>query len=238
MAFMVSAVLYSQNGSPSIPTMNLGAGTNMKTTFNLGDVMRTGENFKTENNPHIKGTAFFDTAFSPSQVTLKSGVVYTGVETRINLVTNDIYYLTADSQQLVANKGLIQKVTFIRYKGSKPDSVIFDSGYPAIKQNDENSFYEVLVSGEAALLKYTTRFLTDDQSLTASPFDKKYVENSVFYVAIRKKGIIEKWEKGKNFLAGILKDKEVAIQKFIEDQKLKCKSLEDTDRVIEYYNQL
>lgn len=237
-SLLASIHLYSQSSSPTMQTMNLGAGTNMKTTFNLGDAMRTSADFKTENNPHIKGSAFYDPAFSPSQITLKSGAVYTGIATKINLFTNDIYYLSSDSTQLVAGKGAIKKVILYQNKHSKPDSVIFSCGYPSINHNDENTIYEVLVSGEASLVKLTMKFLTDDQTLTATPEDKKFVENTDYYVAISKKNIIEKWKKGKDFITGILNDKGSAIQKFIDDQNLKCKSLEDTERVIEYYNQL
>src|ERR1019366_636440 len=198
-SLLASIHLYSQSSSPTMQTMNLGAGTNMKTTFNLGDAMRTSADFKTENNPHIKGSAFYDPAFSPSQITLKSGAVYTGIATKINLFTNAIYYLSSDSTQLVAGKGAIKKVILYQNKHSKPDSVIFSCGYPSINHNDENTNY---------------------------------------YVAISKKNIIEKWKKGKDFITGILNDKGSAIQKFIDDQNLKCKSLEDTERVIEYYNQL
>ena len=164
--------LYSQNGSPSMPTMNLGRGTNMRTTFNLGDAMGTKVDFTAANNPHIKGSPFYNDLFSSSQITLKSGVVYTGIETRINLFTNDIYYLSSDSTQLVAGKGAIKKVIIYQNEHSRPATTIFGSGYPPINHNDEYTFYEVLVSGEASLLKLTMKFLTDDQTLTATPEDK------------------------------------------------------------------
>jgi hypothetical protein len=218
--------------------MNLGAGTNMKTSFNLGDAMGTSANFKIENNPHIKGSAFYDPAFSPSQITLKSGAVYREIPARINLYTNDIYYLSADSTQLVAGKGAIKKVILFQRLHSKPDSVIFSCGFPPINHNDENTIYEVLVSGKASLLKLTTKYLTDDETLTATPEDKKFVENTEYYVIVTDKNIIEKWKKGKDFLAEILNHKGSSIQKFIDDQNLKCKSLGDTERVIEYYNKL
>lgn len=230
--------IYSQGGSPSISSINLGRSTITPTTFNLGEIMSTKVDFTVNNDPHIKGSPFYNELFSPSLIVLKNGIIYNGVETRINLVTNDIYFLTKDSTQLVAGKGVIKKVIFYQYKNSKPDSIIFSSGYPAVNQYDENTFYEELVSGEAAFLKFTTKVLNNDQSLTASPLDRRYTDITDYYVSFRKKGTIEKWRKGKDFIIGFLSDKSGAIQKFIDNNNLKCKSPEDVKRVVEYYNHL
>ena len=49
---------------------------------------------------------------------------------------------------------------------------------------------------------------------------------------------MEKWARGKGFLLRMMADKKDLIETFIEKEKLKCNSVEDAEKVINYYNQL
>lgn len=230
--------IHSQGSSPSTQTITLGSGTNMRTSFNVGDIMSTKIGFNVADDPHIKGSPFYPESFSPSIIILKNGTGYTGVQTRMNLATNNVYFKTQDSAQLVAAKGIIKKLIIFQNMYSKSDSVIFSSGHPSIGNNDENTFYEELVSGKVDFLKLTTKVLNSVQSLGASPLDKQYVDITDYYVSFGRNGIIEKWRKGKDFIIGFLIDKKNDVQKFIEGNHLKCRSEDDIKKIFQYYNSL
>ncbi|MBS1916990.1 MAG: hypothetical protein JST87_11985 [Bacteroidetes bacterium] len=222
-------------------TVNLGATTNMRTEFNLGDALSTKIDFTIANDPHIKGSPFFVDTFSHSMIILKNGVGYNGVETRINLATNNIYFKTSDSTELVASKPYIKKLyLFNTTKSGNIDTVVFSLGYPPVEHNDETTLYQELTSGRAVFLKFTSKKLVEQNSPTATAMDKQYIALTTYYVFAYNNGHphMEKWNKGKDFLLGFLYDKKEAVQKFINDLNLKCKSPEDATRVFNYYNNL
>ena len=227
---------YSQEGSPSAPITALGG--NMQTSFNLGQLMGNNVNFTVSNDTHIKGTPFFYDLFLPAMITLREGAMYNVPEMRLNLATNDLHFKKSDSTELIAAKGIIRTVTFYQNIKSVPMATTFSSGYPAIDNHDENTFYQETQSGKAVLLKVTTKILDNVHSITASPLDKQYIDVISYYISFDNRRKIERWHKGKEFILEFFRDKKEDIQKFIEKENLKCKTIEDTKKIIEYYGSL
>ena len=114
----------------------------------------------------------------------------------------------------------------------------FSSGYPAIDNHNENTFYQEMLSGKAMLLKVTTKILDNVHSITASPLDKQYIDVISYYISFDNRRKIERWHKGKDFILQFFRDKKEDIQKFIEKENLKCKTTDETKKIIEYYNSL
>lgn len=228
--------LYKPGSVPIAPLTSFGG--NLRTSFTLSELMGTRVNFAVVNDPHIKGNPFYTESFSPSIIILKNGVGYSGLETRMNLATNDIHFKDSDSTELVAGKGIIRKLVFFQNIKSGFDTISFSSGYPAIEHNDENTFYEEIASGKITFLKLTTKVLSSVQSIAASPLDKQYVDLLAYYIYSANSGRIEKWHKGKDFMVEFWGDKKDVIQKFIEDNNLKCKSTGEIKKLIDYYNSL
>src|SRR5260221_980747 len=227
---------YSQEGMPSAPITALGG--NMQTSFNLGQLMGNNVSFTVANDPHVKGTPFFYDSYLPAVITLREGAMYNVSQMRLNLATNDLYFKKSDSTELIAGKGIVRRVTFYQNIKSMPVTTTFSSGYPAIDNHDENSFYQEMLSGKAMLLKVTTKILDNVHSITASPLDKQYIDVINYYVSFDNRRRIERWHKGKDFILQFFRDKKENIQKFIEKENLKCKTTDETKKIIEYYNSL
>jgi hypothetical protein len=229
---------YSQEpaGTFTAPVTSLGG--NMQTSFNLGELMGTNVSFTVANDPHIKGTPFFYDSFLPAVITLRQGAMYNVPEMRLNLATNDLHFKRSDSTELIAAKGIIRTVAFHQNIKSMQVTTTFSSGYPAIDNHDENTFYQEMVSGRAVLLKVTTKILDNVHSITASPLDKQYIDVISYYVSFDNRRRIERWHKGKDFILQFFRDKKEEIEKFIEKENLKCKTADETKKIIEYYNSL
>jgi hypothetical protein len=246
LSILLHKTIYSQNIPDNIPSfsganlsaLGFGAGTNMRTTFNMGDIMSTKGTFVFSNDPHITGSPFLNDSFLPSIFLLVNGNSYKGVKANVNLVTNDVYFVAPDSSIMVAAKGVIKYLILISPGRSKTDSIIFGTGFSPIDHHDKSTVYQVLTIGKIMFLKYTRRELTNVHSLTASPMDKKYSDVVYYYLVNNDENQIEKWKKGKDFIIEFIGRKTDLLQKFISDNNLRCKSHEDIVRIINYYNTL
>ena len=75
-------------------------------------------------------------------------------KTKLNLYTNDIYYINKDGQTLSASEGQIKRITFFK---ADDTSVVLGS-FIYMKNPDDNKyhFHQVLINGKAELIKLNT----------------------------------------------------------------------------------
>lgn len=187
------------------------------------------------NRVEIKGSPFLPGEWAKAVVTLKDNRIFSGISMRLNCVNNSIHYLTSQKTEMVAPDGMIKEIVMVDSTGASPTEYRLASGFPEIGKNTAATFYERLVYGKAQLLKYTKKKLKEYKAY-AGATEKEYVSNEDYYVFINND--IKEWEKGKEFLLEMLADKKEKVQEYINEQKLKCKSIDDVKLVLNYYNSL
>jgi hypothetical protein len=224
----------AQDGAFISPNTNMNIGMDTKMAFNLGNM--AGRPFQVNQFDNIKGSPYYIDSFSTCYFTMADGKTYTGIKMRLNLFSNDLHFISRDSTELVVSKGSVKRIAFLQQDKDSLRFSVFSTGYPEVDNNDTYSYYEELASGRILLLKLTRRILQNQRLLTSSPLDKEFTSVNSIYVFAKNK--MEKWSKGKGFLLRVLSDKKELVENFIEKEKLKCNSVEDAEKVINYYNQL
>ena len=231
--FLNPIILSAQSIDPP-PTGLTNLNLDSKTTYNLGNMI--GRPFLLDPYTNIKGTAYFTDSFSNCTIKIRNGQTYGGLKMRMNLFTNQLHFRNGDSAEMIAAKDAVERVTFLQEINKEVKSTSFSNGYPFIDNNDGLTYYEEIVSGKAMLLKLTHKVLVKEQKLTSSPLDQKFISSYTWYVFANKK--IERLRKGEEFMLFMLEDQKEKINEFINKEKLKCKSAQEAEKVIIFYNSL
>lgn len=207
----------------------------MPATIFLTDIQ--GKRSTEEWNRHeIKGTPFLIANWGNAIVTLADNRSFKNISIRLNCVNNTIHYLNAQKEEMVAPDGVIREILLLDSQANFTKEYLLASGYPAIDKHTVNTFYERQINGSVQLLLYTKKRLMELRTMGSAAPEKEYMGVESYY--LYKNGIIKSWEKGRDFLLELLSDKQAAVEAYINQQKLKCKSIEDCRAVISYYNTL
>lgn len=188
------------------------------------------------NRHEIKGSPFLTANWSKSVVTLMDNRSFNDISIRFNCVNNSVHYLNAQKEEMVAPEGMIREILLFDSLGVYPKKYSIVSGYPATGRHTVDTYYEREMNGNAQLLKYTKKKLTEFLTIGSTAPEKEYVDIESFY--LYRNGVMKAWEKGKDFLLEILSDKKELIADYIAKQNLKCKTIDDCRLVLNYYNGL
>lgn len=100
---------------------------------------------------------------------------------KLNLYTNDVYYINKDGETLVVQKGQIKRVTF--FKGDDTSYLLGSFIYMKIPGDDSFHFYQPLINGKAGLIKLNKVFVN---KLAYDPISGKsdfnYITKSAYYL--------------------------------------------------------
>src|ERR1051325_8435211 len=110
---------------------------------------------------NVEGSPFFPDEYLRANVYLRYGKIYTGVFVKFNLQENLLLYKQADGTELSAVTPIKQVIFTDTADNWILYNAIFENGFPAIDNHNENTFYQVLDSGKIKLLKYHTVKFTD-----------------------------------------------------------------------------
>ena len=186
----------------------------------------------------MDGSPYFSEYFSPADISCSNGKTYRDVSARINLLTKEVEYKTANDSIFITV--LHVRSIFFKRIPDRNDGPAFTATFTSVGEflNDPGSaVYQVLEPGKIALAKkidvtYHDHKLFGDASITRT-FD--WQEN---LYAILPGNQVKKMEKGKDFLLDLLSDKKQAMDDFIVKNSIRCKTEKDFRKVISYYNSL
>jgi hypothetical protein len=115
--------------------------------------------------------------------------------------------------------------------------LIFSNGYPAIDEQSENSFYQVIADGKAKLLKRYKKVIHSNQAFNSATTTKTFaMRNAVYYLFADNK--ISRVKLNPKTIAVALADKADQVQAFIKINKTDFKSDHDLAKLFTYYNSL
>src|SRR5215470_9228051 len=94
-------------------------------------------------DPDISGSPFINDNWVSSIVTLSNGKQIGPISVKLNLESNELYYLDSANKEMVAQDGSVRKVDCLDYYAKDSIRYVFKNGYPAIDKQDENFYYQV-----------------------------------------------------------------------------------------------
>jgi|GEM_PF-488585 hypothetical protein len=184
----------------------------------------------------IEGSAYFLDSFCYANVTTTQGTAYENIQVKIDLHSNDILIITKEGKEMIPQGGLIKNILLIDSSKKEPETYFFKSGYPAIEQNTELTFYEVLSDGAIQLLKYNKKDISEIKNEMSGDTRKEFVLHENYFVYTN--GEIKKMKREKDFILELMQDKKDKINEYLKINKLNFKNTESITKLFEYYNSL
>ncbi len=179
-----------------------------------------------------EGAYMFPKTLSPANVTLKNGRYYPNIKIMLNLMDNEMIF--ADSTgQTYSSIVPIEQIEFLPIENGATKTV-FKTGFPAVGDADENTFYEVLADGPMMLLRSNKISYIDKTILGRSVSTRVYDNKQTIYAYDKKLGM-KKISKSKTELESLFGGN-TKMQTYLSSHKIRSES--DMVGTFKYYNSL
>jgi hypothetical protein len=189
-------------------------------------------------DPAITGSPFINDKWVPAKVTLSHGKEIGPLQIKLNIESNELYFLDSTGKELIAAEGLIRKVDCIDYYVKDSVRYIFKTGYPRIEEQTENYFYQVFTEGRIELLAKKFRYIRSEKNDLTGDMSKSFVDGlTVLYVYAY--GVIQPFKANKTFVATLWEEnKQEVMNKYISANKINLKKTYDLIKLFSYYDSL
>ena len=186
---------------------------------------------------NITGSPFFNPVYKFCKIVLTNDRKFIGIQTKINLAAQETVFITANGIEAYMPAGMVKEIT---YADTSADGVIllyrFQTGFPAVDKQNNNTFYQVLVEGHINLLKLTTKYLTEQKNELSGEIMRLFETYEDYYLFA--KDSMKRIKKDKNFILGELADNQEAVADYIRANKLNLKNQAGLVQLFSFYNSL
>jgi len=202
-------------------------------------------NFGTGNNSAVLtkegykfiGSPFFPEEYCLAKVRTTTGTVYENLYAKLYLLDTLLFVQAPDKTDKVI-KNQILTIEFLHCTDEITGAgTIFQTGFPAVDKQSSRTFYQVLDTGAAKLLKLLTVTYSDEKPFGTGGITRVFKIDESYY-AFNKTRQMVKLNKNKEAVINALTDKKNEVSKFLTDKNLKCKKETDIITVFNYYNTL
>ena len=164
--------------------------------------------------PDVAGSPFLTDEWRIGAVVVNTNRRFDSVKLRLNVSSQEVHILTNTNNEIALAKGYIKEIVW-------PGRNRFQNGFPAIDNQDELTFYEVMAEGKLWLLHCVRKVITERKDAMSSEVNKEYTlfQDNYFY-------------DGKT-MQRIKKDKAV-----LGGKEIKFKSIDQLKQAIDSYNAL
>lgn len=184
----------------------------------------------------IAGSPYFTDAYKTASIQLKQGKTFTNVRTRIDMVSQEIHFLSSNGVEGYIESGMVKEVSYTDTTTSGIVSYKFQTGFPSVDRQTVNNFYQILAEGKCGLLKSISKSISERKNELSGEVVKEFETTENTYLFI--KGVMKRIKKDKDFFVTELSDKQKEISGFIQSNKLNFKSNDHLIKLINYYNSL
>jgi len=184
----------------------------------------------------VTGSVYDQSEYRLAKITLKDGRVYNDVKTRINLLEQEVNFVASNGQEGFLGKGMASEIIFIDNKEATQDIKVFQCGFPPIDNQNRISFYQILLNGKTSLLKSVYKTIQERNNDLSGERFKEFATYENLYIL--KNGVMSRIKKDKSSLIELLQDKNEAVKKYIDDQKLNLKNETHLIALVKFYNTL
>lgn len=194
------------------------------------DLLSLSEVAKT--NTDISGDPFWQDEWNTAIVyTSEHAILFSKV--KLNVYTNEVWYITPDSVTMIAKKGTIKALTF--FKGSDTTRVLANFFYLVNTDDHNYHFFEFMNLGKAQLVKLNS------VTINKSPFDpftgraeQRYMPHVDYYIYYNSELTLLKGNY-KDDIFKILNPPGTA-KEWLDKNKNKLKSKQDILLFLDYFN--
>jgi len=197
-----------------------------------------GHSLLKEYDPQITGSPFINDDWVPARVTLSRGKEIGPLPVKLNIESNELYFLDSTNKEMIAADGLIKRIDCVDYYSKDSIKYIFKSGYPAIDGQNENYFYQVFSEGRIEFIARKFKYIRVEKNELTGDVSKRFIDGGVV-LYVYAYGIMQPFKPNKNFVASLWEeDKQQEMNNFITTNKISFKSIPDLVKLFNYYDSI
>ena len=227
---LLSFLLYSQCSLAQLEFKNSNVGRIM----DLTDI--DGRSLVKKYDPDVTGSPFINDDWVSAKITLSRGKEIGPLSVKLNIESNELYFLDSTGKELIAADGLVKRVYCLDYYSKDSIRYIFQSGYPGIDGQNESYFYQVFTEGRIELLARKFKYIRVEKNDLTGEVSKSFVEGAVV-LYIYAFGMMQPFKSNKNFVSSLWdENKQEEMNKFISANKISFKSIPDLIKLFKHYD--
>jgi hypothetical protein len=184
----------------------------------------------------IEGTPYFFDAWKPGFVTLNNGQKYPRQALRLDVQKHEIHYLAENNVEMMLPAELVRAVTLKDSNSVFVTEYHFQSGFPAIDNQDSHFYYQVLSFGKLTMLRATKKQIKIDKNPLSGEVKKEFQQDENYY--FYQPDVITRLKRDKDFVLADMKSHAAEINAYLASHKISFKSIKDIITLVEYYNTL
>jgi hypothetical protein len=177
------------------------------------------------------GSPFFDPEFLPANIVLATGQRYENVLVKINLLSNEVIYKTAEGKELAVLPAI--KQVELNKNGNL---LFFEYGFPVYEKQNQKTIYQVLTKGKVSLLKYFFIQVTEAKPYSSATM-LRTIEQFPRLFLYDQSMSLKKAPKSNEDLLSLYKENATKIQSILQKNNLKIKKEEDFIKCITGLNE-
>jgi hypothetical protein len=182
-------------------------------------------------NMETNGSPFFDSEFLPANIELITGQRYENVLVKINLLSNEIIFKTAEGKELAVSPAI--KLIELNKNGN---ILFFEYGFPVFEKQNQKTIYQVLAKGEVSLLKYFFIQVTETKHYSSATMVRTIEQFPRLFLYDKKMGL-QKAPKSNEDLLSLYKVYATTLKSILEKNNLKIKKEDDFIKCISKLNE-
>jgi len=200
--------------------------------FNLNDIGKS-VLLVTEGKGSMEtnGSPFFDSEFLSANIELVTGQRYENLLVKINLLSNEVIYKTAEGKELAVSPAI--KLVELNKNGN---ILFFEYGFPTFEKQNQKTIYQVLAKGEVSLLKYFFIQVTENKHYSSTSMIRNIEQFPRLFLYDKKMGL-QKAPKSNEELLSLYKENAAALKGILEKNNLKIKKEDDFIKCISKLNE-
>jgi hypothetical protein len=185
----------------------------------------------------ISGSPYLTDKYKVSDITLRQGRKFVRIQAKINLVSQEVIFISANGVEGYMEPGMVRDIAFAdTASDGNIAAYLFRSGYPAVDKQTDVHFYQVLEEGNCSLLRSLTKKVNERKNELSGEVSKEFETTENLYLFM--KGAMKRIKKDRNFFLTELQDKQKPISVFADTEKLNFRNTEHLIRLVKYYNSL
>jgi len=189
-------------------------------------------------DPEVAGSPFINDDWVSAKITLSKGKEIGPLQVKLNIESNELYFLDSAGKEMIAADGLVKKVDCIDYYSKDGIRYVFKSGYPPMEAQGEHYFYQVYTEGKIELLAKKFKYIRTEKNDLTGDISKNFVDG-VVVLYVYAYGVIQPFRSNKNFVASLWEEqKQQEMNKFIAANKINFKNISDLIKLFNYYDSI
>ncbi len=189
-------------------------------------------------DPAVTGSPFINDDWVSAKLTLSKGREIGPLPIKLNIESNELYFLDSTGKELIAAEGLVKKIDCINYYTKDSIKYVFKSGYPPIEQQNENYFYQVYTEGRIELLAKKFKYIRTEKNALTNDVSKSFFDG-VVVLYVYAYGVMQPFKPNKNFISTLWEEHKLQeMNNYISENKINFKKTADLVKLFNYYDGL